>query len=297
MVGEKKEHLGRRILDLIEENEVKMSENEEIYDLDISLIKPNPEQPRTFFDEQSLKELADSIDKHGIIQPIITRPMQEGYIVVAGERRLRASKMLGKQTIPAIIRDYNAIYLAELAILENLQREELSPIEEALAYTRIIKNLSISHAELAKKIGKSRSYVTNLIGLIGLPERVIRQVNEKKLSMGHARVLSKLKNENLIKSLADDVIKNQMNVRDLEKYVKKNKSDSSPTRQKYVSDEQIRALKKLLERNFSVTTQVWVQGESVKINFGGKDEMKQFIDKLIDDYDRNSNKGGGLNSK
>ena len=148
--------LGRSISDLIEENRNVFNENEEVIEIAIDEIKPNPEQPRTIFNEKALKELSDSIKEHGVFQPVILKPVQNGYILVAGERRVKAAKMIGLKKIPAILRDYNNIYLSELAILENIQREDLTPIEEAIAYHRAIANLKLTHSELAKKISKRK---------------------------------------------------------------------------------------------------------------------------------------------
>ena len=161
--------LGRKFSDLMAENKIDYNENEEILEIEISRIKPNPNQPRTIFDEKKLIELANSIKEHGIFQPIILKPSGNGYTLVAGERRVKAAKMAGLYKIPSIIRDYNSIYLSELAILENLQREDLTPMEEAIAFQKAIFNLKYTHEELGRKIGKSRVYVTNIVGLLNLP--------------------------------------------------------------------------------------------------------------------------------
>ena len=232
-----KELLGRKILDLIEENKIQIKENEEVIEIDLDLIKPNPNQPRVNFESSALKSLAASIKEHGVLQPILLKPSPDGFTIVAGERRVRASKLAGKMTVPAIIRDYNSKYLTELAILENLQREDLSPIEEAVAYERAIKNLSLTQAELGKKIGKSRSYITNMLGLLNLPLLVIEEVNKGSISMGHARVLSKIDDANVVLDLANKIIKDGLSVRKIEeisrkrKYKEKNKKVLKVTEQ------------------------------------------------------------------
>lgn len=212
--------LGRSFTDLIEENKTEYNDVEEVLEVEITLIRPNPNQPRTIFDEKSLRELAESIKEHGVFQPIILKPVGNGYMLVAGERRVKAAQMAGLSTIPAIIRDYNSIYLTELAILENLQRENLTPIEEAIAYQKALVNLNITHEELGKKIGKSRVYVTNIIGLLNLPTTVIQSVNQGSITMGHARALSKIKDHNLCLQLHDQIISEQLTVRDIERIIR-----------------------------------------------------------------------------
>lgn len=212
--------LGRNLADLLEENRVDVNMNEEIQEIDLSLIKPNPDQPRSVFDVNSLKELSESIKEHGVIQPIIVKPVNNYYVLVAGERRVRASKMAGLSTVPSIVREYNSKYLAELAILENLQREDLTPIEEAIAFNKLITILNITHEELGSKIGKSRVYVTNTLGLLNLPAAIIDDVNSGLLSMGHARALSKINDISICLKLRDRVLNEQLTVRHLEKVIR-----------------------------------------------------------------------------
>ncbi len=208
--------LGRKFSDLMAENKIDFKENEEVIELEIASIKPNPDQPRTYFDETKLIELANSIKEHGIFQPIIVKPTGNGYTLVAGERRVKAAKMAGLYKIPSIVRDYNSRYLSELAILENLQREDLTPMEEAIAFQKAIFNLKYTHEELGRKIGKSRVYVTNIIGLLNLPASVINDVNLGNITMGHARALSKLKDHELVVKLRDRIINEKLTVRNIE---------------------------------------------------------------------------------
>lgn len=213
-------NLGRNLNDLMEENDFKINDNEEVKDIEIRDIRPNPDQPRSIFENQSIKELAVSIKEYGVIQPIIVKKGTNGYILVAGERRVRASKIAGYDTIPAIIRDYNSIHLGELAILENLQREDLTPIEEAIAFKKMLSSSKMTHEQLGEKIGKSRTYVTNSIGLLKLPAIIIEDVNSKRLTMGHARALSKLKDVVSIMRLRDRVLSESLSVRDLERLIR-----------------------------------------------------------------------------
>ena len=189
---------------------------EEIIELNIDELRPNPYQPRTVFDEKSLRELADSIKENGVFQPIIVKKSIKGYDVIAGERRLRASKMAGKKTIPAIIRQLSDEKMAEIALLENLQRENLNPLEEAKAYKSLIETLKITQDELAKRVSKSRSHVTNMIGLLRLPVEVQEMVSYGQLTMGHARALSKLEGDEEIIEMAKEIVENKMPVRDAE---------------------------------------------------------------------------------
>lgn len=223
---QKKKALGRGLeqlfstevldFDTFESNVMESVTESDIKELPIDDIRTNPYQPRKSFDQEALEELASSIKNYGVFQPIIVKKSIKGYDLVAGERRLRASKMAGLTTIPAIIRDFSDEEMREIALLENLQRENLTSIELAWAYKGLIDNMHITQDELADKIGKSRSHVTNTLGLLRLPSVVQDMVLENKLSMGHARVLSKIEDENRIKEFANKVISNNMSVRELE---------------------------------------------------------------------------------
>lgn len=193
------------------------TKGEEIIELSVDEIRPNPYQPRTVFDEKALNELASSIKENGVFQPIIVKKSIKGYEVIAGERRLRASKIAGMETIPAIIRQLSDDKMAEIALLENLQRENLNALEEAKAYKSLIEQLNITQEELANRVSKSRSHVTNVLGLLRLPKSVQEMIADQKLTMGHARVLSKLEDEEEIIKMANSIIENSMPVRELEK--------------------------------------------------------------------------------
>lgn len=189
---------------------------EEIVELDMNELRPNPYQPRTVFNEEHLQELATSIKEHGVFQPIIVKKSIKGYDIIAGERRYRASKMAGLTKIPAIIRSFTDSQMMEIALLENLQRENLSPIEEAKAYQSMIDHLHLTQDELSKKVGKSRSHLTNMLGLLRLPNEVQNLVNDEKLSMGHARALSKLEDESQILEMAREITEKKLPVRAVE---------------------------------------------------------------------------------
>ncbi len=190
-----------------------------VMEIPLSEIRSNPYQPRVVFDSDSLEEMANSIKEHGIIQPIIVKRSIKGYELVAGERRTRAARLAGLTTIPAIIKDFSDTEMMEIALIENIQRENLNPIEEAKAYENILKINNITQEELAHKFSKSRSYITNMLGLLNLPEITIKLVESKELSMGHARALSKLEDESKINELALRIVREGLSVRDTEKLI------------------------------------------------------------------------------
>ena len=199
-----------------ESNILESSSENDIKEIKLSEIRSNPYQPRKTFNEDALKELADSIKNYGVFQPIIVKKSIKGYDLIAGERRVRASKMAGLETIPAIVKEFSDELMREIALLENLQRENLTAIELAWAYKGIIDSLHITQDELANKLGKSRSSVTNVLGLLNVPTNVQNMVLDGKLSMGHARELSKLEDKEKIVEYAKKVVDEGLSVRDLE---------------------------------------------------------------------------------
>ena len=202
--------------DKMEEKILTETPKEAIVNIKISELRSNPYQPRQVFDEEALKELAASIKEHGVFQPIIIKKSIKGYEIIAGERRVKASQMAGLEEIPAIVRDFTDEEMMEIALLENLQRENLNPMEESRAYKKLLETLQITQEELAKKLGKSRSYITNMLGLQTLPENIQTMISNKQMTMGHARVLSKLENVSQQEELAEKIIADGMSVRELE---------------------------------------------------------------------------------
>lgn len=182
----------------------------------IDEIRSNPYQPRIHFDETTLQELADSIKEHGVFEPIIVKKSIKGYELVAGERRTKASKLAGLDSIPAIVKDFDDQAMMEIALLENIQRENLSPIEEAQAYKNFMIKMQMTQDEIAKRFGKSRSHITNLLGLLSLPQDVQNDVINGNISMSHARVLSKLESDEQIVDLSNKIKSDGLSVRDLE---------------------------------------------------------------------------------
>ena len=202
--------------DNFEKGLVEEAKPNEIVEIKISEIRSNPYQPRKIFDEEALNELASSIKEHGIVQPIIVKKSIKGYELVAGERRTKAAKIAGLETVPAIVKDFDDEQMMEIALIENIQRENLNPIEEAMAYDSILKSSNITQDELAKKFGKSRSYITNSLGLLRLPDDTKKYVEDNKLSMSHARALSKLEDNDQINRLANKIVNENLNFRAIE---------------------------------------------------------------------------------
>ena len=204
------------------DNLEQMSKNaskDDIVEVKLSDLRSNPYQPRRVFDEDKLRELAESIKEFGVLEPIIVTKSIKGYEIVAGERRVKASRFAGLETIPAIIKEFSDEDMMQIAVLENIQREDLSAIEEAEAYSNLIKSLGISQDELSRRIGKSRSYITNMIGLLRLPDQVKEDILNGMISMGHARCLSKLEDTDLILELDNQIKNTHMSVRELESIV------------------------------------------------------------------------------
>ncbi|MBQ7466819.1 MAG: ParB/RepB/Spo0J family partition protein [Clostridia bacterium] len=194
---------------------------DKVYQIEIGLIDRNEEQPRKIFDEKALKELAVSIKQHGIIQPLILQKNGERYIIVAGERRFRAARIAGLKAVPAIVKDYNKREVSEIAIIENLQREDLNPIESAKAIKNLIDEFNLTQEDVADKIGKSRPAVANTLRLLTLPQEIVEFVENNKLSAGHARTLLSVENDAQKVEIAKICIQKKLSVRDLEVLIKK----------------------------------------------------------------------------
>ena len=202
-----------------------LSEAEAINQISITQIRTNPYQPRKIFDEAALLELSESIKEHGILQPVVVRKSGKHFELVVGERRFRAAKLAKLNEVPAIIKELTDQQMMELAILENLQREDLTPIEEAEAYQKLMEALNITQEQLAFRLGKSRPHIANHIRLLALPENVREMISDKKLTMGHGRTLLGLRSKKLIPETAEKVVKENLNVRQLENLVQRLNED------------------------------------------------------------------------
>ena len=239
-------------------------------------IKPNPYQPRKQFDDTKINELADSIRLHGVFTPILVKKAVKGYELVTGERRLRASKLAGLATIPAIIVEFDDQQMMEIALLENIQREDLNAIEEANAYDTLITKLHYTQEELAKRIGKSRTHVTNMLRLRKLPDQVAQYVISNELSMGHVRALLGLCEEDMI-LVAQKAIHDKMSVRGVEALVKKMNTPKKHVEAK-VQDPQYRILQDRLQEKFQ--TQVKLDEKQIVIRYHGTDDLNRLLEIL-----------------
>ena len=289
-MSEKRNALGRGLEQLFSDDSITFEEleetivdeakrNDEIVELDLSELRPNPYQPRKKFDEEALKELAESIKEHGVFQPIIVKKSIKGYEIVAGERRYRASKMLGLEKIPAIIKDFTDDEMMQISLLENLQRENLTSIEEAKAYKAIIDASNLTQEELAKKVGKSRSYITNILGLLTLPNSIQNLILDNKISMGHARALSKIEDEDNIKELADKVISDNLSVRELEDLVKDDKVEKRVKIVRSTPSNEYKDVERKLKEKLG--SDVKVSNNKITIKFSSVQDLNRILD-IID---------------
>lgn len=262
----------------IEEKIITETPKEEIVKVNLDELRSNPYQPRQNFDEEALQELAASIKEHGVFQPIIIKKSIKGYEIIAGERRVKASKIAGLKEIPAIVRNFTDSEMMEIALLENLQRENLNSIEEALAYKNLLTNLNLTQEKLAERLGKSRSHITNMIGLLTLPEEVQNLISEKKISMGHARVLSKLEDKHQIKELTDRIISEGLSVRQIEdltssekNYERKNKI----VRHQEKNNEYVDLEENLKEK---LGTKVKIKKNKLEITFTNTNDLNRLLE-------------------
>lgn len=275
----KKGGLGKGLDAIFIEND---TENKTSVMLKISEIEPNREQPRNDFDEKALAELADSISQHGVLQPLLVRPVSaDCYQIVAGERRWRASRMAGLTEVPAIIKELSDSEVMEIALIENLQRENLSPVEEALGYKSLIETYNLTQDEVAKTVGKSRSAITNAIRLLSLPQSVIDLLSEGVLTAGHARALLTLKTCEDIEKIANKVVENFLSVREVEKLCKDilENADSEKKKVKIVRkrnpffDEVEISLKEILGRRVKVKDKPRKNKGVLEIEFYDSDDL------------------------
>ena len=263
----------------IEEKIITETPKEEIIKVKIDELRSNPYQPRKVFDEKALEELASSIKEHGVFQPIIIKKSIKGYEIIAGERRVKASKLAGLKEIPAIVREFSDNEMMEIALLENLQRENLSAIEEANAYKNLLESLKLTQEQLAERIGKSRSHITNMIGLLTLPKVTQDLINKKEISMGHARVLSKLKDENQINELTDRIISEGLSVRNIEELTS---SDNFERKNKITKNPKIKVINEYTYLEDKLTeklgTKVKIKSNKLEIKFTNANDLNRLLE-------------------
>ncbi|NLA33249.1 MAG: ParB/RepB/Spo0J family partition protein [Tenericutes bacterium] len=266
--------------DKIETKVYQQTSPDEIVNLPVKELRSNPYQPRKTFDEKALQELSNSIKEHGIIQPIIVKKSIKGYEIIAGERRVKASILAGLDTVPAIIRNFDDQDMMEVALLENLQREDLNAIEEAQAYKQILENSDLTQDELAKRLGKSRSHLTNMIGLLSLPDQVKELVINNKISMSHARVLSKLGNINTIIDLANKTVQDNLNVRDLEEIATTTSISKKQIIKKRTKNTEYQYVEEILKEKLG--TKVIINNNKIVISFNNVNDLNRILEIMND---------------
>ncbi len=289
-MAEKRQGLGRGLssifgqdveqyLDDIQNNAADAPGRKEIQ-IAIKEIRPNPYQPRKEFDKQALNELADSIRTHGIFTPLLVRKSVSGYDLITGERRLRAAAIAGLDTVPAISVDFTDEQMMEISILENVQREDLNPIEEAAAYDSLVRKLGYTQEQLAERVGKSREYCANIMRLLKLPSDVRQLVIDKKLTMSHVRPLLSLKDEDQIYTAAKQVMRKKMSVREVENYVHELQGTEVKPKTKTVKekDPYLRDLESRMQKKLS--TQVSVGKKAITISYGDTEDLNRILELL-----------------
>ena len=264
--------------DNFEKGLVEESRPNEIREIKLDEIRSNPYQPRKVFDDESLQELASSIKEHGVVQPVIVKKSIKGYELVAGERRTRACRLAGLKTVPAVVKDFNDKEMMEIALIENIQRENLNPIEEAMAYDAIIHGYNLTQEDVAKKFGKSRTYITNLLGLLKLPEETRRFVEEKKLSMSHARALSKLEDKDEINRLASKIVDEGLNVRTIENIARDINNPKKSTLPHKGFNSKYSIYEDLMREK--IGTKVKITNKKIEIPFSSTKELEKILEIL-----------------
>lgn len=280
-----KRGLGKGLDALIPGGDFQVDATSGVQQIPIKDITPNPSQPRSMFNQDGLEELAKSIQEHGILQPLILTPDTSGnhYSLIAGERRLRAAEIAGLEYVPAIVRDASELERLEIALIENIQRENLSPVESALAYQKLNDHFGLSHEEISASVGKSRTAVTNTLRLLNLPESILITLQEGILSEGHARALLGLTGEKQQLAVADTVIKNGLNVRQTEDLVRKisgQKPKNPPAESRVSAD--VKGLENELRTilGTKVTLKHSNQGGTITIHYYSQEELESLIDRV-----------------
>jgi ParB family chromosome partitioning protein len=258
-----------------------VEKKDKLVELDISSVKPSEFQPRRHFDREKLEELALSLKNQGVIQPIVVSPSDGGYVLIAGERRWRAAQLAGLLKIPAIVRDLSSEQKAEFAIIENIQRQDLNPVEEAMAYKTLIEKFNLTQEELSEKLGKKRATIANLIRILTLPEKVLAYVEDGSVSVGHAKVLTGLTDKKQLLGLADEVVTRGLTVRNLEKKlatVGPKKKDKKPVKDVFLKDGAERLTKRF---GSSVDIKGSQNKGVISIQYHSKEQLQSLFDELM----------------
>jgi ParB family transcriptional regulator, chromosome partitioning protein len=257
---------------------------EKVQEISINEIRPNPYQPRKVFQKGAIEELKLSIQEHGILQPIIVRKTIKGFEIVVGERRFRAAKEAKLETVPAVVREFNEQQMMELAVLENLQREDLNPIEEGIAYQTLIEKLKLTQEELAKRLGKSRPHLANHIRLLSLPPKIQQLISDGKISMGHGRALLGLRKKDKLPVLVEKTLKEGLNVRQLEQLIQQMNEivPRETSKPKETKDVFIRERETSLRERFGTTVNIKQSKNKgkIEIEFFSKDDLNRILELL-----------------
>lgn len=280
----KKGGLGRGLDALFADNSIEEISSASTVKLKINEIEPNRDQPRKTFDEKALSELADSISEHGVIQPLLVRPVQDGYQLVAGERRWRAARLAGLTEVPVVVRELSDSETMEIALIENLQREDLNPIEEAEGLQLLIDTYGLTQDECAKRVGKSRPAITNALRLLNLPEKLSELVKDAMISAGHARALLPLGDEDKMLEIANEIIRKDLSVREVERMVKLlgkvDTSNEKRTKKRDVYFDEVElALSDVMGRKVKVFVGKGSKG-TLEIEFFGKEDLAKIAKAL-----------------
>jgi ParB family chromosome partitioning protein len=278
-----KRGLGRGLGALIPEMETAEKERQGVSEIEIRLIDPNPNQPRREFDSEKLGELAESIREHGLVQPILVRPKGDGrYEIVAGERRWRAAQLAGLTKVPALVREFTEQESMEIALIENLQREDLNPLEEAEAYRLLLDQFGLTQEELARRLGKSRPQISNTLRLLQLSAPVQGLVQSGQLSMGHAKVLLGVEDGALQLQLAELVVAKGLSVRELEGLIARATREEAPKRQKASLSVEMRAVESRLREHFGTPVRLQYANDKGKleITFYGEEGLSRIMEAL-----------------
>jgi ParB family chromosome partitioning protein len=285
-MSKKRKALGKGLSALISED-LNKADDKNIVEIDLNLIEPNPNQPRKTFDIDKIQELADSIKEHGLIQPVIVKKVEDNYQLIAGERRWRACIELGMDKISAIVRDLDNKSQTEIALIENIQREDLNPIDEGVAYELLIERYALTQEELSKIVGKSRVYVTNILRLLKLTDKVKEKIKTGDISQGHGKILVGL-SENRQYQLLNRIIKEKLSVRELEKIVKNLKNEPAKSKKIPVKEPYILNLEEELQSALNTDIKIKNKGKKKKIEifFNDDDQLENIYKILINNPDK-----------